>query len=237
MPLPFISLTAAVTFIVLVAATALILGEGRLTWYHHYIAVLSTTGAVIVINDWPVLAYLDVVGTALMAFSALGRVGCLLTGCCHGRPASSGLVYGSAHADAGLSPALIGVPLMPVQLAESLIAAALTSWCLLTLASPAPAGTTLGLSLAGYALARFWLETARGDRRLHAAGLSKAQWTATATAAALGLIALAGALWVPPTSALLAAAVPLSAIAYRTSATGHGSRPSADAPRVGHPST
>ena len=213
MPLLIISTTAAATFIALVLATALIQGEGRLTWYHHHLAVLSTTGIVMVIAHWPVLAYLDLVGTALMAFSAFGRFGCLFAGCCHGRPARSGVIYRSRHADAGLSPILIGVPLRPVQLMESMIAAALTTWCLLTLSTTAPAGTAFGLSLAGYALARFWLESNRGDHRPHAAGLSEAQWTATGTATALLLIALTGAPWLPPITALLAAAVVLSATA------------------------
>jgi prolipoprotein diacylglyceryltransferase len=196
-PLLIISATAVLTFLALVTATALVLGEGRLTWFHHHVAVLATTGVVMAITHWPVLAYLDLVATALLAFNAVSRIGCLLTGCCHGRPSRSGIVYQSAHTPAGIPLALIGVPVLPVQLIESMIATALTTWCLLILASPAPAGTALGLSLAGYALARFWLETARGDRRLHAAGLSEAQWTATGIATILVLIGLTGAHWIP----------------------------------------
>ncbi|HEU5486124.1 MAG TPA: prolipoprotein diacylglyceryl transferase family protein [Microlunatus sp.] len=209
-----ISATAVGTFVLLVIAAALLLGEGRLTWFHHHLAVLLTTGIAALTAQWPVLACLDAVGTGLLAFGTFGRLGCLLVGCCHGRPARGGVVYGPAHADAGFPPALVGVPLRPVQATESVVVAVLTAACL-WVATVAPAGAAFGLSLAGYALARFWLETWRGDRRPHAAGLSEAQWTATGVAAVVVLASLTGASWVPPIVAALAATVMLSAVAQR----------------------
>ena len=41
----------------------------------------------------PVLPGLDVLCVALCPFLALGRIGCLVAGCCHGQPARLGIVY------------------------------------------------------------------------------------------------------------------------------------------------
>ena len=93
-PLVIITATAGATFLIVVTVTALLLGEGRLTWYHHQLAVLTTTSTVLWVRHWPLLPYLDLVGTGLMAFTIFGRLGCLLVGCCHGRPARCGVIYG-----------------------------------------------------------------------------------------------------------------------------------------------
>jgi prolipoprotein diacylglyceryltransferase len=96
------------------------------------------------------------------------------------------VVYGPAHVDAGLPSTYAGRVLIPVQLLEAGAAAMLVLACLFTLASTAPAGVALTLSLIGYAGARFGLELLRGDLRPRIAGLSEAQWTALAvTVAAL----------------------------------------------------
>lgn len=190
-PLAGLAATAVAVFLLLAVGTALVVGEGRLTWFHHQLAIVAASGLLLMIMERPVLGYLDLVGTGLLAFGACGRVGCLLVGCCHGRPVRSGrlrrlgVVYGPAHVRDGLGPAYAGVALVPVQLLEVVALTALTAGGLVTLGSNAPAGVALSLSLVGYAVARFALEPLRGDRRL-VAGLSEAQWTAVAVVAAVG---------------------------------------------------
>ncbi|MEW5928560.1 MAG: prolipoprotein diacylglyceryl transferase family protein, partial [Gemmatimonadota bacterium] len=131
----------------------------------------------------PVLAYLDVLAPALALALAGGRTGCLLAGCCHGRPASVGIVYPEHHAGGG---SLAGVRLFPVQAVEAagLLGIALAGLAALPRAAP---GQVLAWFLAAYAVLRFGTEGLRGDRRPHPLGLSAARWTCLA---ALGL-----ALW------------------------------------------
>ena len=43
--------------------------------------------------DAPVLSYLDVTVLSLGLFLAWGRLGCLMAGCCHGRPQNWGVRY------------------------------------------------------------------------------------------------------------------------------------------------
>ena len=190
-PILVLAPTAVLIFLALAVGTALAVGEGRLTWFHHQLAIVLGCGLVLLALDRPVLGYLDLVGPGLLAFGAFGRLGCLLVGCCHGRPAHRGVVYGRAHVEAGLGSAYAGVVLVPVQLLEAGACAVLALACLVTLGSGAPAGASLALSLVGYAVVRFGLERLRGDTRPGAAGLSEAQWTALAvTLATLGFWAL-----------------------------------------------
>ena len=180
LPVLVLAPAAVLIFLALAVGTALAVGEGRLTWFHHQLAIVLGSGLLLLVLGRPVLAYLDLVGAGLLAFGAFGRLGCLLVGCCHGRPAHRGVVYGPAHVEAGLGAAYAGVVLVPVQLLEAGACLMLLVGCLLTLGSTAPAGATLALSLVGYAVVRFGLEWLRGDRRPAVAGLSEAQWTALA---------------------------------------------------------
>ena len=179
-PVLVLAPTAVMVFLALAVGTALVVGEGRLTWFHHQLAIVLGSSLVLLALGRPVLAYLDLVGAGLLAFGAFGRLGCLLVGCCHGRPAQRGVVYGPAHVEAGMGPAYAGVVLVPVQLVEGAACAVLALVCLVTLGSGAPAGTSLAFSLVGYAMARFVMERLRGDTRPRVAGLSEAQWTAVA---------------------------------------------------------
>jgi hypothetical protein len=177
-------------FFALALATLAVSGRERLIYYHHEIAVLAVTAAVVALLGQPVRGHLDATALGLGAFLACGRVGCLMVGCCHGRVAEHGVRYGREHADAGFPSYLVGVRLVPVQAFESLATAALVAvGCVLVLTG-APAGTGFAVYVGGYAVVRFGLEELRGDAdRGYARGLSTAQWTSLALAA---LVALAG---------------------------------------------
>src|SRR5262249_36262493 len=68
----------------------------------------------------PLLPYLDVVILGIGAFLACGRVGCLMVGCCHGRPSNWGVSYRQEHVVARFTPYFAGIRLFPVQVLESL---------------------------------------------------------------------------------------------------------------------
>lgn len=130
---------------------------------------------------------------ALAIGHVIGRIGCFLEGCCHGRPTS--LWWGVRFTDpaSSVDPSLLGVPLHPTQLIEAgfeaCAAAALILWILPAIArGRLRRGTAfIGYTLY-YAVMRFAVETLRGDDRgvLLSTALSPSQWISLAAAAVAG---------------------------------------------------
>lgn len=119
---------------------------------------------------------------------AVGRLGCLLAGCCHGAPTD--LPWAVVYVDplaARFNATPLGVPLHPSPIYETLAECAnflvLSTWIWRPRwRSLIPAGW-LGL----YGAERLALELLRGDERLHLGPLSLSQWLGLAlVAAALG---------------------------------------------------
>jgi hypothetical protein len=207
-----IAAAAIVTFLVLVMAMRLITGEERIIYYHHEIGVIVVVALLLCVLRQPLLPYLDITILGIGTFLALGRIGCLLVGCCHGRPWRWGVRYGQEHAAAGFPAYLVGVRLFPIQAVESL-------WVLCTVAIGTffvwkgnPAGTTLAWYVVVYDAGRFCFEFARGDAdRPYWLGFSQPQWismllTGTVAGAELAsVLPLVG--WHIATFALLALAM------------------------------
>lgn len=125
----------------------------------------------------------DYVVVALPLGHALGRVGCFLDGCCHGRPTS--LPWAATFTDpiCGVADELLGVPLHPVQLYEAAGELALflffAYWVLPRVrAYKLREGTAFFGYILAYSVLRFGLEFLRGDDRgfLLSAALSPSQW-------------------------------------------------------------
>lgn len=185
----WLTLTAVVTFLVLVTVTTLVMGREIIVYYHHQVAVLTTCIALLWVLDEPILAYLDAVILGVGGFLACGRIGCLLVGCCHGRPARLGACYRHEHADEGFTPGYVGVRLLPVPVLESFAVAGIIVAGIAQVEWGAPPGRALVWYVVAYAAVRSWLELLRGDPgRPHAWGLSHGQWTSLAlVAVAAGL--------------------------------------------------
>lgn len=116
---------------------------------------------------------LDRVIVAFGVFLVFGRLGCLASGCCHGRPATVGVRYPQTS----IGDALAGIRLFPVQIIEAAWIALVTWWA----SDQHARGNALELWLLGYAAGRFVLEWLRGDiDRPYVAGLSQAQWMSLA---------------------------------------------------------
>src|SRR5262249_46458556 len=113
-------LSSVLTFFALAMMTKMVSGTEQLTYHHHEIAVLGVAIIVLALLREPILSYLDGTILGAGAFLMCGRIGCLMAGCCHGRPCRWGLRYREEHADAGFTPYYVGVPLFPVQALESL---------------------------------------------------------------------------------------------------------------------
>jgi hypothetical protein len=176
-----------VTFIGLAMATKIITGEERLIYYHQEIAVVLAAGLLLWTTRQPLLPYLDATILGIGLFLSFGRIGCLMVGCCHGRPHCWGIRYMEEHAAAGFPSGLVGVRLFPIQAVESL-------WVLGTVVagtyfvwSGRQPGTALAWYVVTYDAGRFAFEFARGDDRPYWLGFSQPQW--------LSLVLTGGVVW------------------------------------------
>jgi hypothetical protein len=172
-----IVLLGCLTFLGLAMLTKLAAGEEVLVYYHHEIAVLLGTCLFLWLVRQPILVYLDLTILGVGAFLIFGRLGCLMVGCCYGRPGRWGVCYGHEMTEAGFAPWLVGVRLFPVQALESLwvLFIVLVGSSLVLMGSPP--GAALAWYVVTYGLGRFVLEFKRGDpERRISWGFSEAQW-------------------------------------------------------------
>jgi len=172
-----LTLTAVATFLGLAMLSKIIGGEEQLVSYHHEITILVASAVVLRQLHQPILPYLDITVLGIGLFRACGRVGCLMVGCCFGRPWCWGVRYRLEHAAAGFASYYVGVRLFPVQAVEALWSFGIVcSGSVFVLTGHAP-GTALAWSVAVYGLGRFAFEFARGDpARPYLWGFSQAQW-------------------------------------------------------------
>jgi hypothetical protein len=179
-------LAGSVTFLAVAVITKAITGTARLVFYHHAIAIGAAATGVIVALDVRPLPYLDLSAVALATFLMFGRVGCLMAGCCHGKPAHVGVRYRDEHVAAGFAHVLVGVRLFPSQALEAVLAFGLAAAGATEIATGAAPGSACTLIVLGYAGGRFLIELTRGDQfRPFFAGFSEAQWISLAATAAV----------------------------------------------------
>jgi hypothetical protein len=172
-----IGASAVVVFLALVFACKVVTGEERIVYYHHEIACLFTAALVARTFHRPVLPCLDMAVLAIGTFLACGRIGCLMVGCCHGRPFRWGIRYREEHAEAGFPGYLVGVRLFPIQALESLCVLLIVAVGVLFVLERRPPGTALVWYTLAYGIARFLFEFARGDSaRPYTLGFSQPQW-------------------------------------------------------------
>jgi len=145
-------------------------------------------------------AYLPVADYCVAALAighVIGRIGCLMEGCCYGRPtlAPWGIAFTSPACS--VAPNLRGVPLHPTQiyeaLGEALAAALLIGWLLPAIrAGRYRYGTAFLGYILYYSALRFAVECFRGDDRgvFLSPLLSPSQWTSLFAG-----LAVAAVLW------------------------------------------
>jgi len=126
---------------------------------------------------FPVTA--DLFAVCVPVAHAFGRLGCLMAGCCHGRPAAWGLYHVN-----------LGEKVIPVQLFEALFLFALTAF--LWLYTGRRRGSGFALYMILYGAWRFFAEFLRADDRgaTIVTALSPSQFTSVLLIAA-GLVLLA----------------------------------------------
>jgi prolipoprotein diacylglyceryltransferase len=189
-----IFLTGAIAFCGTTLLAKMVTGKEVYVCYHNGPAALAAVLMALWVLDAPVLPYFDVIVLALGLGQAVGRAGCLMVGCCHGRPHRWGICYGEAHAAEGFTPFYVGVRLFPIQAVESLSVALIVAVSTVLLLTRQPPGMVAVWYLASYAAVRFYLEFMRGDSaRSHAFGFSEAQWTSFLLLLAITLLGVIGA--------------------------------------------
>lgn len=215
---------SALSFFGLAMATKIIAGEEKIIYYHHEIAVLASASLALQLLGEPLLPYLDITVLGVGLFLGCGRVGCLMVGCCHGRPHGWGVRYGKEHVRAGFIPCYQGVRLFPLQAVESLwVFATVLVGCIMVLKGYPP-GEALSWYVVAYGIGRFTFEFLRGDpARPYFLGFSEAQWTTVvlilAVAAAEGAGRLVSHAWHAATAALMVLTMIVMALARRSAAT------------------
>lgn len=155
------------------------LGESGYVWYGGLIGALAT--AVVYFLRRPALdawLYADAFAPAIALGAFFGRLGCLLAGCCHGRPTDLpwGLTF-PGHA----------APLHPTQLYDALAGLALFAWTFTRFPRRRFPGEQMGGFLVGYAVLRALSEVFRGDLERGAFGVLSTSQLLSIPLGAIGL--------------------------------------------------
>lgn len=141
------------------------------------------------------LPHADYVMLALPLGHAIGRVGCFLAGCCHGRPTSLPWAVTFTSPAADVADEFLGVPVHPTQLYEA--AGVLAIFLLIVYrilprvrAAKLRMGTGFLAYVLAYSVLRFGLEFLRGDDRgeLLSPALSPSQWISLAAGLAAAAV-------------------------------------------------
>ena len=181
LPLVALALAPTVPFAIFSAQRRSIIRRGRrarLVFHRHLAAsalALAPLLAVLGALGWQAI---DVATSAILAGVAVGRVGCLRSGCCTGRPAAIGPRYPWLGSDHRRSPV------------QALDSAACVLLFIATLAFQivrGPTGTAAAVGLGGYFVVRFFLDELR-DERASTGRLTEAQKVVLAAAAVSALV-------------------------------------------------
>jgi len=166
------------------------LWKGGLAYYGGYIAAILACVAFIRWHRLPLGKWADLWAPVAMIALGFGRIGCLLNGCCYGRPAGD-LPWAITYPPDSLPMALDGIPLHPSPIYESLAAFLLAGLLVFFHRRPHRPGQVVWTMILGYAAIRFVLEYFRADPRggIAALGLSTSQAIAVPLAL-LSLVAL-----------------------------------------------
>lgn len=116
-------------------------------------------------KNLPILKTSDFMIVGLPLGHMVGRIGCFLAGCCYGRPTTLpwGVTFTNTHSL--VPPQLLGIPLHPTQLYESVANLLLFLLLHKLYNKPHKDGMILLLYIACYSLLRFTIEFFRGDYR------------------------------------------------------------------------
>jgi phosphatidylglycerol---prolipoprotein diacylglyceryl transferase len=142
--------------------------EGGLVFYGGFVCatlVVAWRAKARKLAPWSVA---DVLAVAVPMGHAIGRIGCFLHGCCHGRP-----YYGACAIRYATSP---DVSYLPIQLVAAAGNVCLALFLLLLFHRKTLKGRIFPIYAMLYAILRFSTEFGRGDYGTRPGGLTPAQW-------------------------------------------------------------
>lgn len=137
------------------------LQHGGLSWFGGLIAGSAAAMLYLRGKGLPTYKLLDLIVPFLALAQAIGRIGCLLNGCCFGKPSAAG-IYFPAH----------GAALIPTQAFSSILLLAIFIILRLLQERPHKSGQIFYLYLLLYSLKRFFIEFWRADNRILLWGLT-----------------------------------------------------------------
>ncbi len=129
----------------------------------YYGGLVGSSLAYIIYSYWkklPLWKGADILAPSVALGHALGRIGCLLNGCCYGTPCS--LPWAVTYPDRPGGPPS-GVPLHPTQIYESLLNFAFYAALAWLYRRKKFDGQVFAVYLVGYAFIRSFVELFRGD--------------------------------------------------------------------------
>jgi phosphatidylglycerol:prolipoprotein diacylglycerol transferase len=151
----------------------LVVERDRFGWsWNDLVNLFRSAGVVALIylrrHRMPVWTVTDVFAPGIALGHVIGRLGCLLAGCCFGREAAGlpwAITFHSEFAQQNVGTPL-GIPLHPAQLYEAGAELLILGWLLLTERRGRPfPGRTFWSYMLLYGVSRFIIEFYRGDAR------------------------------------------------------------------------
>jgi len=158
--------------------------QGGLVWYGGVIGVMMATLVFVRLKKLTLGHFGDIVAPAAALGLAIGRIGCLLAGCCYGAVCDLpwAIHYPHSHETQGL-------PVHPAPLYETVLMLLVTVWLLKIDKNKPFEGFTLWWFFILASLVRFGLEYLRGDRLVWGV-----QWAQSLNLSASQVVSIGGVL-------------------------------------------
>ncbi len=134
--------------------------HGGLVYYGGLIGASVACVLYARLKQVPLWRLADILAPSIALGQALGRIGCLLNGCCYGRPCQLPWAIRFPEHNAAGAPS---TPVHPTQIYESLLSLALYAGLAWLYRRKKFDGQVFGLYMVGYALFRSFVEMFRGD--------------------------------------------------------------------------
>jgi phosphatidylglycerol:prolipoprotein diacylglycerol transferase len=139
--------------------------RGGLVWYGGVLANLIFLYFYSRRHNKSYLHVLDLLSIPLMAGLGIGRWGCLMAGCCHGRPTDLPFPFAITYPHGPYENIVAGIPVHPAPVYASINAFVIALICYFIFTRSRRTGLAAYSCLVLYSVMRFLIEFIRGDER------------------------------------------------------------------------
>ena len=169
--------------------------QGGLAYYGGFFGAISSSLVFIWYHRLPTGKWADLLAPIGTIDAAFGRIGCLLNGCCYGRPAPD-LAWAITYPPGHLPVPFDHIPLHPAPIYESAVGFLLTGLLIWIAHRPHRPGQVIWTMVLGYSVARFFIEYYRADPRGGLLLLGLPLSTSQIIAIPLVLVSLFALVWI-----------------------------------------